>query len=384
MSHPLGTIPLLHTTPPLLYLSDPLLLSEGRSLEKVPSHLLAPGILGDWTGKRWTNGTLRKGPSKTEYTYTWETGDEHNGNKPTRTVLRAKKVGGRFYVSQYRSFPQSCGMFLDNNEEGESLREGRENRGEERPPSHYFAVLVQGSSEDHFRLLLTSRSPSYGALDSGVKELARISHGTKHIKETGAAVRVLKVACPKVCEVAKPTKPTKGDDEGDGEGDTGAVLTVPGGGSAADCWACYSGGGGEEEEAERWEHTVAAVGGVQPGDGRRERSRKQEGIEKASSLLPLAGLGKGGRVLFANKPPQWSASAGSLVLQFDRSRVHRPSAKNFVLFLSSTLPSNPPSSEAVVQFGKTMRGTYSLDFRAPMCPVQALGIALSTFAWNKE
>ncbi|TFJ81699.1 hypothetical protein NSK_006948 [Nannochloropsis salina CCMP1776] len=78
-----------------------------------------------------------------------------------------------------------------------------------------------------------------------------------------------------------------------------------------------------------------------------------------------------------NKLPEWNEALQSLVLRFNKGRVLAPSAKNFLICLDGQ-----DNGEGVLQFGKTRKRRYALDFRHPVSPLQAFGICLSFFNWN--
>jgi tubby-related protein 1 len=83
-----------------------------------------------------------------------------------------------------------------------------------------------------------------------------------------------------------------------------------------------------------------------------------------------------------NKVPIWNPSMSSLVLKFDRGRVLKASAKNFLCCLEEDVKNDIDGTKGILQFGKTHQSMYALDFRYPISPLQAFGIALSTFAWS--
>ena len=129
---PVGNIPLTFASPSLSSLPDPLLIELGRCNEHIPPHLLKAGHLNDFSRKRWQCGKLSKGPNKTQYTYTFE------GHNATPSPMFAKRVGDKFYISQYRSFAVSCQEFLRRPSDDPDAAGWFE---DEEPPSHYFAVL---------------------------------------------------------------------------------------------------------------------------------------------------------------------------------------------------------------------------------------------------
>ncbi|KDO32634.1 hypothetical protein SPRG_02335 [Saprolegnia parasitica CBS 223.65] len=73
-----------------------------------------------------------------------------------------------------------------------------------------------------------------------------------------------------------------------------------------------------------------------------------------------------------NKPPRWNDQVGAYVLNFN-GRVTMASVKNFQLV-------TPEDQETVIlQFGRVGKELFTMDFRAPLCPLQAFAITLSSF-----
>lgn len=78
-------------------------------------------------------------------------------------------------------------------------------------------------------------------------------------------------------------------------------------------------------------------------------------------------------VEFVNKPPFWNEENECWMLDFF-GRVNLASAKNFQLVANET------SQDVYLMFGKMTETRYSLDFRHPISPLQAFGIALAGIA----
>ena len=76
--------------------------------------------------------------------------------------------------------------------------------------------------------------------------------------------------------------------------------------------------------------------------------------------------------------PEWNDNVGSLVLRFSGGRVQCASAKNFLL------AEKAKPERAVLQFGKSHKGRFALDFKYPLAPLQAFGIALSACNWKSN
>lgn len=73
-----------------------------------------------------------------------------------------------------------------------------------------------------------------------------------------------------------------------------------------------------------------------------------------------------------NKTPTWNEDTQSYVLNF-HGRVTQASVKNFQI-----IHDNDPEY-IVLQFGRTSEDIFTMDYRYPLCPLQAFSIALSSF-----
>ncbi|CDH59517.1 tubby protein homolog [Lichtheimia corymbifera JMRC:FSU:9682] len=73
-----------------------------------------------------------------------------------------------------------------------------------------------------------------------------------------------------------------------------------------------------------------------------------------------------------NKSPQWNEDTQSFVLNFS-GRVTQASVKNFQIVHDNDL------DYIVMQFGRTGPDHFTMDFKYPMCLVQAFAIALTSF-----
>ncbi|CAD7692383.1 unnamed protein product [Nyctereutes procyonoides] len=96
----------------------------------------------------------------------------------------------------------------------------------------------------------------------------------------------------------------------------------------------------------------------------------QNGLE---SLLSRFQRGATQRlILLQNKTPLWSQENGTYALNF-HGRVTQASVKNFQIVYPDGL------DYLVLQFRRVAPDTFTMDFRFPLCPLQAFAICLSTF-----
>ncbi|XP_077603603.1 tubby-related protein 2 isoform X1 [Crocuta crocuta] len=110
-----------------------------------------------------------------------------------------------------------------------------------------------------------------------------------------------------------------------------------------------------------------------PGiDAQNQRIIVQPQNEQESLLSRLQRGSRQGLVLLQNKAPSWSDESGAYVLNF-HGRVTRASVKNFQI----VHPDDP--NYLVLQFGRVAPDTFTMDFRFPLCPLQAFAICLSSF-----
>ncbi|XP_032720466.1 tubby-related protein 1 [Lontra canadensis] len=73
-----------------------------------------------------------------------------------------------------------------------------------------------------------------------------------------------------------------------------------------------------------------------------------------------------------NKPPIWNEDSGSYTLNF-QGRVTQASVKNFQI-----IHADDPDY-IILQFGRVAEDAFTLDYRYPLCALQAFAIALSSF-----
>uniref|UniRef100_A0A7S1TR98 Tubby C-terminal domain-containing protein n=1 Tax=Phaeomonas parva TaxID=124430 RepID=A0A7S1TR98_9STRA len=90
-------------------------------------------------------------------------------------------------------------------------------------------------------------------------------------------------------------------------------------------------------------------------------------------------------LVLETKRPAWSEELKAWTLNFE-GRVKRASKKNFLIAPEKgNVHSEHELGEGQVylRFGKVTKKRFSLDFRAPMSPIVALGVACSTFSDKK-
>ncbi|GBG32192.1 Tubby protein-like [Hondaea fermentalgiana] len=117
-------------------------------------------------------------------------------------------------------------------------------------------------------------------------------------------------------------------------------------------------------------------------------------LAETAAVDPLAGNDKG-ECIINTRVPRYDRNTGSLRMKFLNNRVRIASSKNLIFCLdreSDKLSPQPSASSApekfatedrvVLQFGKYNDERFNLDFRFPLAPVQAFGIALSLFNWQ--
>uniref|UniRef100_A0A7S3R5W3 Tubby C-terminal domain-containing protein n=2 Tax=Dunaliella tertiolecta TaxID=3047 RepID=A0A7S3R5W3_DUNTE len=97
-----------------------------------------------------------------------------------------------------------------------------------------------------------------------------------------------------------------------------------------------------------------------PGDNILDRSKKDGGRHAA------------GLVVMHNKTPRWNDELNAYCLNF-HGRVTEASVKNFQLVTDD----NP--NHVILQFGKTGKHSFTMDYQYPMSALQAFSICLSSF-----
>ncbi|KAH8372603.1 hypothetical protein KR009_000598, partial [Drosophila setifemur] len=94
---------------------------------------------------------------------------------------------------------------------------------------------------------------------------------------------------------------------------------------------------------------------------------KQQGILDLYKMKNMDNI-----VELHNKTPVWNDETQSYVLNF-HGRVTQASVKNFQLVHDSD------PEYIVMQFGRTSEDVFTMDYRYPLCAIQAFAIALSSF-----
>lgn len=79
-----------------------------------------------------------------------------------------------------------------------------------------------------------------------------------------------------------------------------------------------------------------------------------------------------GIVALRNKAPVWNDDSQAYVLNF-HGRVTQASVKNF-----QVIHDDDPD-HIIMQFGRIADDVFTMDYRYPMCALQAFGVALSSF-----
>ena len=110
---------------------------------------------------------------------------------------------------------------------------------------------------------------------------------------------------------------------------------------------------------------------------RRKKTKEQTSKYNAVEQVEQAQL-----LILDTKQPEWSANLNAWTLNFS-GRVKQPSKRNFMLVIQQDdqlLVNEFGQKKPLLRFGKISKDRYALDFSYPLSPVQAMGIALTTFA----
>ncbi|KAK1930310.1 Tubby-like F-box protein 3 [Phytophthora citrophthora] len=87
-------------------------------------------------------------------------------------------------------------------------------------------------------------------------------------------------------------------------------------------------------------------------------------------------------LVFETKQPSWNEELGAWTLNF-QGRVKVASKKNFLLVGNDTNEHGDEVEITALRFGKVSKTRFTLDYAAPLAPIQALSVACSAFA-NKR
>lgn len=105
-------------------------------------------------------------------------------------------------------------------------------------------------------------------------------------------------------------------------------------------------------------------------EGKSNSNVEKKPNSQFQTLIALQNMDK--IVELHNKTPVWNDDTQSYVLNF-HGRVTQASVKNFQLVHDSD------PDYIVMQFGRTSEDVFTMDFRYPLCALQAFAIALSSF-----
>jgi len=297
---------------------------------------------------RWVTGKFVKAVnSKTEFSYSFEMG--HN----TLFCLSAKRIGEKFYISQYRDFPRCCDLYLNKTDRDNGV--GLEDWID--PPSHYIAVLEPDRRKvATYRLCLTANPSNQGTLTMA-KDIATVSQSTFTIREASSApIRAMKISIPPLVTISGQ-KHT--DDVGEDEEPEPDYQVCQG--MSNDMWSKY--------------HATPILSQIDAWTQHVRLNPRKDPNDKFRAP----------RIRLLNKTPFWNPDVGSLVVKFDRSRVTMASSKNFIVFHEKDVKDrSKTSSDAILQFGKVGKKNFTLDYKKPLCALQAFGIALSAFGWKGD
>lgn len=303
------------------------LLESGFAREYITEECLSPTTT---KGDTWTNCYVKR-INKHQFKL-YEDGTD-------RFLLSAKQINTTFYISQYEDFPEL---------EGE--------------PSNYFcAVLKKHPTLPNFKLFncgcegcdkgymkyscisnnIDIKNNSVGcAFDSFDLQtecvdrqlLADITHSIKRVKYVDADMRDLSIVLPAIMDDNRSR-----------------VVWCPRlNGDSTPSGTCPN-------SASKFVTSPTAS------------NRKLSFVESRED-----------RINIVSKLPEWNHDLNSLVLKFHGGRVLAASSKNVLLNEKNN------SSTDLLQFGKSKKGKFILDFRYPIAPIQAFGISLSMCCWTIE
>ena len=119
----------------------------------------------------------------------------------------------------------------------------------------------------------------------------------------------------------------------------------------------------------------------------KSRIAESEATPAVTAAQPRRASADKNLIHIANQLPKWSSAHQCLAMKFPGNRIRASSSKNVLLFRSCDLGDGyerGDSADAIMQLGKIAKGQFALDFRSPVSPLQAFGIALSSFGFQTE
>lgn len=340
-------------------------LESGDAREFIPESCLQPPE--GW----WLCRVTRKNGA--EFCMALETNASRGSRgKPDAFVLSAKRVGDDFYISRYEAFPS-------------------EGRPGEVPAGRYCAVLravgadglpagarpTKPKAGERRRWELLSANMGRGFGETG-DVLASATHSWFKHPMSGADVRTMD-AC------LEPSSAAAADSIG------GPVAMARQGSRDVFVWDANQGRHRMAREAmdrRSSSNSLSSDDDASRGGGGEAHAAGDDAADASSGTHDRSA------VAVASQIPRWDNAHGCLVMKFLRQRVKESSSKNMVIYPSSLVRASraggsaaassatPPTTDAVMQFGKTRDGEYALDFKGPVAPLQAFGVALSSFAFG--
>lgn len=299
------------------------MLENGHAREYLAEQCLSPSQT-----KSWTYSTVER-TNKNQYKMYWNN---------DLFLLSAKQIGGTFYISQYEDFPQAD--------------------DEEEPTGHYCAVLRK-VTDHNFKLYSCGcegcdqsfntftcsnihHDASAAALEGADRQLlADISHYTKAAGVVGSEMRCFAVVIPAIMDDKRSR-----------------VVWCP-----------------------RVSRGITTVGGTPRGTPQTRLMTSPSPRNKQQHIFTFDAP-TSDRIKIGSKLPVWCPEVNSLMLKFHGGRIREASAKNFMLMLEEKPDETLTNNGVVMQFGKSSKSKFALDFQFPLAPIQAFAIGLSSCAWN--
>jgi hypothetical protein len=318
-------------------------------------------------------------------------------------LLTAKRWKGDFYISMYEDFPQSFkgaspkgGLAPAPGSPQRLLAERR----------RYCSVLRLNEAKNGYRLVSCACElcdQQLGKFSCGVaaspderQVLAEVKHVTRVIAGTEIEARCLDVQLPALTE-DDPSQRVVWCPRTMAHGVHGSIAEEHArlrrqGSSSSSGNTSGTGSSAALRGVEVIHDPNEDVESKDDSDDERERSRSSRGAALASSSASAKALDRrisnaapsGGdfahnsdkdRYFFMTKLPVWNDEMGSLVLKFRNARVLEASSKNFIL------ADKRDPERAIFQLGKHSQGRFNLDFKHPISPLQAFGLALSAYGF---